>query len=106
MDLSDAFMVVRNASKHAGNTAATCVEEAYQFVGSQVIKLNTRILDTDKEYFDFKKTRIDFGNSDKLVVLNMYNTSTSVYALDEFNYGNVASNRQVVVPPTPSYASF
>lgn len=75
MDLSDAFMVVRNGSKHDHDPSAPCFEQAYQFVGNRAIQLNKRPLNNNAEWYDFRKTRIDFANSDKLVVLNLYNIS-------------------------------
>jgi hypothetical protein len=82
MDFSDAFIVVRNGSKYDPNANATYFEEAYQFVGSKVIKINYRNLTTDKEFYSFKKTRIDLGISDKLLVLNVYNISAGNYSIE------------------------
>lgn len=48
MDLSDAFMIVRNGSQHSQDPVAPCFEQAYQFVGNQIIQLNKRLLSNDK----------------------------------------------------------
>lgn len=78
LDFSDSFLVVRNGSKRATNPTDPCFEAAYQFVGNQVIQLTNRTLagsPDDREFYSFKKIRIDSSINDRLVVLNMYNTT-------------------------------
>lgn len=84
MDLSDAFLVFRNCSyqNDPSNIGKPCFEEAYQFVGNKIIKLNSRSLtNNDKELYNFRGIRIDPSTSDKLILLNLYNTSSHTFSI-------------------------
>lgn len=79
----DNYYVVRNAS--AGNNTGmngtngtngtqpnvSFVEEAYQFVGNQVVYLRNRMLD-GRELTDFRRIWIDTSYTNQLVVLNAF----------------------------------
>jgi hypothetical protein len=60
----------------------------------------------NRELNSFVKTYVDAGNTDTLIVLDLYNTSNSTYELDQYVYGNMASVAQVQVPVTPPYINF
>lgn len=108
MDLTDFFMVIRNGSKYTDNTPSYS-EEGYQFVGNQVVFLNRRdlkVAGTRDDIYDFKKTIIDPTNAEKLIVLNVYNATSTTYEVFEFVYGNFASAKPITVPATPPYITF
>lgn len=99
----DYFFVVRNDSANPiANTSF--VEEAYQFVGSQVNFLRNRIL-TSNDTTGFLNTYIDATIPNQLVVLDTYNVAEGV-AIEQFLYGNIATVNKVVPPTIPAFISF
>jgi hypothetical protein len=102
----DIYYVIRNAS--AGNASGqpniSFVEEAYQFVGSQVVYLRNRLLN-GKELTDFKRMWVDTTFTNQLAVLDAYNV-TGGLEVDQFLYGSLASINKVVPPTTPPYITF
>jgi len=47
-DFSDYFLAVRNTSGLTYNDSLVAYEEAYQFIGNQIVFFRARVLNTDK----------------------------------------------------------
>ena len=99
----DFYFVVRNDS--ASPIANTyLVEEAYQFVGNQIIYLRNRIL-TSNDTTNFFKIYIDATKTTQLVVLNTFNVSAGL-AIQQYLYGSIATVNKVIPPAIPSFIYF
>ena len=99
----DFYFVVRNDS--ASPIANTyLVEEAYQFVGNQIIYLRNIIL-TSNDTTNFFKIYIDATKTTQLVVLNTFNVSAGL-AIQQYLYGSIATVNKVIPPATPSFIYF
>jgi hypothetical protein len=103
-DFSDYFLVFRNSSIERGVPGGTPYEEAYQFVGSQIIFLRGREL-TGRELTDFQKIFVDSGITNKLIVLDSYNV-TGGYEVEEFDFGSLSSMTKIVPTVTPPLSTF
>lgn len=101
-DFSDYFLVVRNTTNAI--PGGSYFEEAYQFVGSQVVFMRGRPL-AGRELTDFKKVVVDKFYSNKLIVLDTYNV-TGGYEVVEYDFGNLAAMTKVIPTTPPPFLSF
>lgn len=98
----DYFFVVRNDSA-APIANTSFVEEAYQYVGNQIIFLRNRILAAN-DSTGFVNTYIDPTTPNQLIVLDTFSVTDGL-AIKQFVYGNIASVNKVIQPTTPPYIS-
>jgi hypothetical protein len=81
------------------------VEQAYQFVGGDIIFLRDRILNESREVTDYRRTWVDDSFPNQLVVLDAFVVPGGL-EVDQFVFGSLASVNKVVPPTTPPYISF
>jgi hypothetical protein len=81
------------------------VEQAYQFVGGDIIFLRDRILNESREVTDYRRTWVDDSFPNQLVVLDAFAVPGGL-EVDQFVFGSMASVNKVVPPTTPPYISF
>lgn len=111
-DFSDYYMVARNTSNKDHNPTGQVVEEAYQFVGNQIVFFRARNLTSDLELTKFNKTFVDPFYTSKLVVLDVYSVldnltnSTIGFSVIQNDYGSLASMSVIVPQPIPPYINF
>jgi hypothetical protein len=103
-DFSDYFLVFRNSSIERGVPGGTPYEEAYQFVGNQIILLRAREL-TGRDLTDFQRIFVDSSITNKLIVLDSYNV-TNGYEVEEFDFGSLSSMTKIVPTVAPPLSTF
>jgi hypothetical protein len=104
--LGDYYYIQRNITAYnSSNPQNQAVEEAYQYVGNQIVFLKDRNL-TGKEFTDFKLIVADTSYTNQLVVLVGYNTTAGL-EVDQYAYGNVTitnnSNTSTPLPPNSTF---
>jgi hypothetical protein len=124
LDFNDYFLIVRNSTNfNTSDPARRPYELAYQFSGTKVLFLrdrdllwnstvdlnaNTTTLNgaATEEINGFFKTFVDFTQTDRLVIINLYVESAGVYVVKKFDYGSLQFNLRIITPPTPAFISF
>jgi hypothetical protein len=104
----DNYYVVRNVSAANGTLIldnTSLVEEAYQFVGGDIIFLRNRILNETRELTDYRRTWVDDSFANQLVVLDAFAVPGGL-EVDQFIFGSLGSVNKVVPPTTPPLFSF
>jgi hypothetical protein len=76
-DISDYYMIARNDSNLPLNPTGQAVEEAYQFVGNQIVFFRARNLTAGREIDNFARIFVDPFFPSQLVVLDVYSTKNS-----------------------------
>lgn len=104
--IGDNFVVIRNQSAYDASTPATSVivEEAYQYIGTQLVFLRYRNL-TNADRTAFKNFFIDGAIAAQLTIVTAIDTGNGI-EFSSFNYGNLASVNRVLPPTIPAYISF
>jgi hypothetical protein len=83
----------------------SAVEQAYQFVGGDIIFLRDRILNESREFTDYRRTWIDDSFPNQLVVLDGYRVPGGL-EINQFTFGSLASVNKVVPPTIPPFLTF
>jgi len=104
--VGDNFVVIRNQSAYDASTPATSVivEEAYQYVGTQLVFLRQRNL-TNADRTAFKNFFIDGAITAQLTIVTAIDTGNGI-EFSSFSYGNLAAVNRVLPPTIPAYISF
>lgn len=111
-DFSDYYMVARNDSNLQNNPSGQPVEEAFQFVGNQIVSFRSRNLSGDTELNKFARIAVDTFYPNELVVLNTYkvidnSTNNTVgFQVVEYDYGSLASMSIIIPQAPPPFLNF
>lgn len=87
------------------NSSLPTFEEAYQFIGNQIVFFNSRQLNDSRELVDWTRVAVDLYFSSTMVVLDIYRVANG-YQVDQVEYGNYAATKKVIPPEKPAFIQF
>lgn len=87
--------MVRNASGRVQDASLPAFEEAYQFVGNQIVFFSKRQLTSSSEYTDWSRVEVNLYYDSALFVLNSYRYSSG-YEVYQSEYGNYAATKRII----------